>query len=482
MSTRFAKIVGTLGPSSSEEFEIRQLVLAGLDVVRLNFSHGTHDDHAKRIALIRKLSDEIGKPLTILMDLQGPKLRIGNLPENSLDLVAGQDVALSSLDENAEDIDSQVTYIPFDVPKLHEALKPGDHILLDDGQLEFEVTKLQGKAIYAKVILGGILSSHKGVNLPNANLNIPVLTAKDLEDLKFGLASGIDMVAISFVKDEKDIIFVREKINNTSNSVEYIPIIAKIERPQAMDNLEEIIKVADGVMVARGDLGVEMSPALVPVAQKEIIRLANRHAKIVITATQMLDSMIHNPRPTRAEAADVANAIFDGTDAVMLSGETAAGKYPVQSVSMMDGIVREAESHFFEWGHLDDVTLAFQNDDAISISRAARELAHDRDVAAIIVFTQSGRTAQWMSKAKPHVPIYAFTPDEKTYHKLGILWGVTPLLVPHADTLETMITHVETAITTSTTLKSGDQVVVISGFPVGEFRKPNLALLYTIKG
>jgi len=482
MSTRFAKIVGTLGPSSSEEFEIKQLILAGLDVVRLNFSHGTHDDHAKRIALIRKLSEELAKPITILMDLQGPKLRIGNLPGNKLNLIAGQRVALSSIDEKADVIDNQVTFIPFDVPRLHEALIPGDHILLDDGQLEFEVTSLQGKAIYANVILGGTLSSHKGVNLPNANLNIPVLTPKDIEDLEFGLLHDIDMVAISFVKDENDISYVRQKISEILNSGEVIPIIAKIERPQAMKNLEGIIKIADGVMVARGDLGVEMSPALVPVAQKEIIRFANRHAKIVITATQMLDSMINNPRPTRAEAADVANAIFDGTDAVMLSGETAAGKYPIQSVSMMDGIVREAECHFIEWGHLDEVTLEFKNDDAISISRAARELAHDRDVAAIIVFTQSGRTAQWMSKAKPHVPIYAFTPDEKTYHKLGILWGVTPLLVPHADTLETMITHVETAITTSTTLNPGDQVVVISGFPVGEFRKPNLALLYTIKG
>jgi pyruvate kinase len=246
--------------------------------------------------------------------------------------------------------------------------------------------------------------------------------------------------------------------------------------------MEKIIQVTDGVMVARGDMGVEMSPAIVPVVQKEIIRSANRHAKIVITATQMLDSMINNPRPTRAEAADIANAIFDGTDAVMLSGETAAGKYPIESVQMMNSIVIEAEKHMGEWAHLDTFEQELKSDDGISITRAAKELAQDREVAGIVVFTQSGRTALWMSKAKPNVPIFAFTPIEETYFRMGLYWGVTPLLVPHADTLETMIKHVETAITTTTSLTSGQQVVVISGFPVGEFRTPNLALLYTIQG
>lgn len=481
MAERFAKIVGTLGPSSSDEKTIRQLLMAGLDVARLNFSHGNHIDHKARIALLRKLSYELGKPVTILIDLQGPKLRIGKLSVDYLTLTADQEVVLSSLDTNP-DIKGEVTYIPFDVPMLHRALKPGNHILLDDGQLEFEVLGVVGEAIHAKVVLGGKLSSHKGVNLPGANLEIPVLTTKDLQDLEFGLAQGIDLVAISFVKDEQDIIQVRDTIKRLSPTKAYTPIIAKLERPEAIRNLEKIMVVTDGVMIARGDLGVEMSPATVPVAQKEIIKSANRHAKIVITATQMLDSMINNPRPTRAEAADVANAIFDGTDAVMLSGETAAGKYPLQSVQMMDSIIREAEKHFLEWGHTDTYIDEDQLDDSISMTRAARTLAHDRNVSAIVVFTQSGRTAQLMSKSKPSVPIIAFTPEERTYHLCGLLWGVTPLLVPHADTLETMITHVETAITTSTHLKSGQQVVVISGFPVGEFRKPNLALLYTLKG
>ena len=481
MNKRFAKIVGTLGPSSNDESIVKKLILSGLDIARLNFSHGTHAEHAERIRILRKLSEELGKPVSILMDLQGPKLRIGELPPEGLDLIAGQLVLLSSYENHPLVVD-QTIYIPFEVPDLHKALKPGNHILLDDGHLEFEVLSIVGSSIHAKVILGGRLSSHKGVNLPGAHLEIPVLTEKDLKDLKFGLEQGVDAVAISFVKDENDILHVRNTIKQLSSEKSNIPIIAKMERPEAINNMEKIIQVTDGVMVARGDMGVEMSPARVPVVQKEIIRSANRHAKIVITATQMLDSMINNPRPTRAEAADIANAIFDGTDAVMLSGETAAGKYPIESVQMMNSIVVEAEKHMGEWAHLDTFEQETKSDDGISITRATKELAQDREVAGIVVFTQSGRTALWMSKAKPNVPIFAFTPVEETYFRMGLYWGVTPLLVPHADTLETMIKHVETAITTTTTLTSGQQVVVISGFPVGEFRTPNLALLYTIQG
>lgn len=481
MNKRFAKIVGTLGPSCSSEAILKKLILSGLDIARLNFSHGTHAEHAERIGMLRKLSEELGRPISILMDLQGPKLRIGNLPPEGVELAAGQFVILSSTDDQPKGTD-QATFIPFEVPDLHKVLRQGNHILLDDGHLEFEVLSVNGTSIHAKVILGGKLSSHKGVNLPGAQLDIPVLTEKDLKDLEFGLDQGVDAVAISFVKDENDILLVRNTIKKLSPGRSNIPIIAKMERPEAINNLEKIIHVTDGVMVARGDMGVEMSPSVVPVVQKEIIRAANRHAKIVITATQMLDSMINNPRPTRAEAADIANAIFDGTDAVMLSGETAAGKYPVESVQMMNSIVLEAEKHMGEWAHMDTFEQESKSDDGISITRAAKELAQDREVAAIVVFTQSGRTALWMSKAKPNVPVFAFTPVEETYFRMGLYWGVTPLLVPHADTLETMIKHVETAITTTTSLTAGQQVVVISGFPVGEFRTPNLALLYTIQG
>ena len=300
--------------------------------------------------------------------------------------------------------------------------------------------------------------------------------------MKFGLEAGVDLVAISFVKKASDIEMVRDTMRSILGNQWLPPIVAKLERPEAIANLEEIIKVTDGVMVARGDLGVEMSPALVPSVQKEIIKKSNNYGKFVITATQMLESMINNPRPTRAEAADVANAIFDGTDAVMLSAESAAGKYPVQSIRMMSSIILESERHSADWGHHNILQPDISTDDVITISHAARDMAQDKDVAAIVVFTRTGLSALWISKTKPNVPIFAFTPEAATYQWLGICWGLTPFRVPHADTLETMVTHVETALASETSLKSGDQVVVISGFPVGAFSSPNLALLYTLKG
>jgi pyruvate kinase len=477
---RFAKIVCTLGPSSNTKEMIQSLISAGMNVARLNFSHGTHEDHAAIINLIRDITEEMGISVTILQDLQGPKLRIGNLPDGKIELKAGDQVTLSSSESLM--VDESDIFIPFEIPDLHKALKPGNHILLDDGQLEMEVQSVDGERIEAQVTLGGTLKSHKGVNLPGANLAIPSFTEKDHSDLKFGLEHGVDMVAISFVKNANDVLTVRNAIKDLApnNKAAKTPIIAKLERPEALEDLEEIMKVTDGVMVARGDLGVEMSPAAVPIAQKEIIACANIHAKVVITATQMLDSMINNPRPTRAEATDVANAVFDGTDAVMLSGETAAGKYPLESVKMMSSIVKTAEANISRWGNTNFSTELAEQSDPVSITRAARELAKDRNVAAIVVFTQSGRTARLMSKTRPDVPIYAFTPEICTYRKMSLYWGVTPLLVPYADTLEMMIKHVETAIATATNLEKGQQVILLSGFPVGAFRQPNLALLHTL--
>jgi len=477
---RFAKIVCTLGPSSNSEEMIRALISAGMNVARLNFSHGTHESHAKLIKLIREIADDMGTSITILQDLQGPKLRIGKLPEGKIDLQAGDHVSLSSSESLVVSEDD--IFIPFEIPDLHKALKPTDHILLDDGQIEMEVKSIDGERIEAVVTLGGTLKSNKGVNLPGANLTIPIFTQKDRDDLKFGIENDIDMVAISFVKQADDIVTVRNAIREltSNNKAVKTPIIAKLERPEALEDLEEIMKVTDGVMVARGDLGVEMSPAAVPIAQKEIIACANTHAKLVITATQMLDSMINNPRPTRAEATDVANAVFDGTDAVMLSGETAAGRYPLESVRMMTSIIKAAEKNLSKWGNVSFKTEMADQSDPVSITRAARELANDRNVAAIVVFTQSGRTARLMSKTRPDVPILAFTPEIRTYRQMSLYWGVIPLLVPYADTLEMMTKHVETAIATTTNLKKGQQVILISGFPVGAFRQPNLALLHTL--
>lgn len=475
---RSAKIVATIGPTSQDELTLTRLIQSGLNVARLNFSHGTHQDHAARIKLIRHLSDKLGRPITILQDLQGPKLRVGKLPPEGVELKAGQIVNLCQGMECSYNHEGAII-IPMDVPNLKEAIEPGNRILLDDGNLEMEVVEVRSDAILAKVVLGGTLTSNKGVNLPGAKLVIPGFTEKDEEDLIFGLSQGVDAVAISFVRSASDIEIVRQAIRRIAPVNFEIPIIAKLERPEAIVNLHEILHATDGVMVARGDLAVETSPAEVPITQKRIIQEANLHAKIVITATQMLDSMIHNPRPTRAEASDVANAIFDGTDAVMLSGETASGAYPVEAVQMMNLIVTEAEHHFGDWGH-NNIFSEETRDDAISMTRAARELAHDRNVAAIAVFTQTGRTALMMSKSRPRVPIIGLTPLVRTYQRMNLYWGVTPFLVPFANTVEEMILTVEKALLSTPSIREGDQVIILSGFPVGSFRLPNLALLHTI--
>lgn len=482
MLERKAKIVATIGPTSQDEAVFRRLVESGLDIARLNFSHGTHAEHAERIQTIRKVSAELCKPVAILQDLQGPKLRVGSLPTEGVELVAGRTLVLAPADSSQSEIQAPegATIIPMDVPNLVNSLQPGNRILLDDGQLELQVVRLGTNFIEAEIVLGGILKSHKGVNLPGANLDIPALQPKDLQDLAFGLQQQVDAVAISFVRTAEDVEKVRRAIRELDPSQADLPIIAKLERPEAIENLEGILKVAYGVMVARGDLGVETSPASVPIMQKKIIEAANRHGRVVITATQMLDSMIHNPRPTRAEASDVANAIFDGTDAVMLSGETASGSYPIESVMMMDTIVREAERNFAQWGHCDDGREEPVDDDAISITRAARELAHDRNVTAIAVFTETGKTALLMSKARPKVPVLAFTPDERTLRRLVLYWGVTPFLVPFSSSVESMLTHVDNAIVASTPVRAGQQIVMISGFPVGARRPPNFAVLHTV--
>ena len=477
--SRKAKIVATLGPASDSEDILGKMVLAGMDVARFNFSHGTHEEHAQRLDRIRKISCKLKKPITILQDLQGPKLRVGVLPEKGVNLVPGSLVRMCSVSQ-LECTPSDLLTIPMDVPDLIHQLSIGSRILLDDGRLEVQVTSLQGDMIEAKVTLGGKLTSHKGVNLPGADLQIPAFTEKDREDLKFGLENNIDMLAISFVQTVHDIEMVKAAIEKIDPKKKDIPIIAKLERPKAITNLEAILQNVYGVMVARGDLGVETSPSEVPIIQKMIIEKANQQNKIVITATQMLESMINNPRPTRAEASDVANAIFDGTDAVMLSGETAAGNYPIETIKMMDQIVEVAEKNFDAWGHCETPSTAIIQDDAIAMVSATRALAHDRNVNAIAVFSLSGKTALLMSKARPEVPILTFTPNETTYHKLGIMWGVQPFLVPVAQSVEQMISIVESSILSFTELKKGQQIIFVTGLPVYAMRAPNFALLHTI--
>ncbi len=473
---RKAKIVATLGPACDGEAMLERLIDAGVNVARLNFSHGTHEQHAVRIADIRSISERMNISVGILQDLQGPKIRVGNLP-SPLQLYDGQHVALYAAEDEAPDADGHV--IPVDFQQFFEAVQTGERLLLDDGRLTLEVDSVSARALRARVIVGGILTSHKGINLPGAQLRISGYTSKDEADLAFGIAQGVDAVAVSFVRTPEDVTQVREAMERFSKGKPAPMLIAKLERPEAIENLDAILGVVDGVMVARGDLGVELPPERVPVLQKQIIRKASARGKLVITATQMLESMIQNPLPTRAETSDVANAIFDGTDAVMLSAETASGQYPLETVRMMARVIEEAESHFPEWGTELEPIGGLGESDAASMARAAHELANDRDVTAVAVFTSQGSTAWLVSKIRPAKRILAFTPDLKTYRKLAFLWGVYPQLVPFVTTLEAMIGYVDTALM-QTGIKQGDQVVVVCGFPIGAMRPPNMALLHNV--
>jgi pyruvate kinase len=358
-------------------------------------------------------------------------------------------------------------------------IAPGDRILIDDGSIELQVRSISETEVETEIIVGGHLGSNKGINLPGVDLSTPALSGKDYEDLEIGLELGVDAIAMSFVRRAEDVALLQKEIQSRHEG--HIPVIAKLERPEAVERLNEILQVCDGVMVARGDLGVEVSPEKVPSLQKHIIQHANANLKTVITATQMLESMIQNPRPTRAEASDVANAVFDGSDALMLSGETAIGQYPILAVNTMSRIILDAEEHMTEWGYRPAEGTATTEDDAVATTHAAHALAHDREVAAIVVFTRSGRTARLMSKARPRVRILAFTPEETTYRKLALYWGVAPFLVPKANSVEEMLGRVREACLVSDVLHLGDQVVLVASLPVGAMGPPNFTLLHTLE-
>ena len=473
---RNAKIVATIGPASDSEAELEKLIKAGMNVARLNFSHGTHEQHAQRVIRIREVSKKLSIPVGILQDLQGPKIRVGRL-EAPLQLSIGEDVCLYATKDDSPKTDSQL--IPVDFRELFDSVHVDDKLLLDDGRLKLEVVSAEGQVVHAKVLVGGALFSHKGINLPGVKLRIAGFTEKDKADLAFGISQNVDAVAISFVRSAEDVKTVRAAIVELSKDKRQPMLIAKLEKPEAMHELEEILDVVDGVMVARGDLGVELPPEQVPSLQKKIIRSANAKAKLVITATQMLESMIQNPLPTRAEASDVANAIFDGTDAVMLSAETASGEYPSESVAMMSRIVLEAESHFKEWGSQQDGRAGLGSSDAASMARAANALSSDPDVQGIAVFTMQGRSAWLMSKARPPKQILGFTPERDTLNQLAFLWGVQPHLVRYANSLDDMIADVDSVLLKSG-IKSGQQVVLVCGYPIGDQRPPNMALLHTV--
>jgi len=473
---RKAKIVATLGPASDTDAVLEALFRAGMNVARLNFSHGTRADHAARIARIRRVADELGLAIGILQDLQGPKIRVGELAA-PLTLVAGEEVYLYPEKEQVPVPAGK--QIPVDFRELFDAVQAGDHLLLDDGRLSLEALAVDDAGITARVIDGGTLTSHKGINLPGAMLRISGFTDKDRTDLAFGISQDVDAVAVSFVRSAADVRAVRAAMEALCGDKPLPLLIAKLEKPEALQHIDEILDVVDGVMVARGDLGVELPPERVPPLQKQIIRSANARAKLVITATQMLESMVHNPLPTRAEASDVANAVFDGTDAVMLSAETAAGDYPVEAVAIMARIVAEAESHFVEWGSRQDRRAGLGESDVAAMARAANELVRDSDVTAVAVFSMRGRSAWIMSKARPEKRILGFTPEAYTYRQMAFLWGVQPYLVKMADSMDEMLADVDHALLGSG-IQLGQQVVLICGYPVGALCPPNLALLHTV--
>jgi pyruvate kinase len=472
---RKTKIIATLGPSSDTPEKIEALIRAGMNVARLNFSHGTLDYHAQVLDTVRQVAARLKRPIAILQDLQGPKIRIGTFADGGdATLKDGATFVITTRDVPGTEQLVSTTYrgLPWD-------LNPGDVILLDDGNIELKVQDTSDTDVTTTVTHGGLLKPRKGINLPGIFVNVPPLTEKDRADLAFGLEHGVDYVAISFIQRAPDVLDVRRAIHKINPAKDNTPIIAKLEKPAALENLSAILDAADGVMVARGDMGVELSPQQVPTAQKQIIEAANGRGKIVITATQMLESMINSPRPTRAEASDVANAIFDGTDAVMLSAETASGQYPVEAVKMMAAIADEAEQHEKEWGHFREAHES-TSVDAVAIARAARELARDRNVEGIAIFTRTGRSARILSKERPSVPVLAFTPEPDTYPRLAMLWGVQPYLVPTATSVEEMILDVENALIRETGLTPGQQVVLIAGLPIGHMGPANIVLLHTV--
>ncbi|MCX6268299.1 MAG: pyruvate kinase, partial [Bacteroidetes bacterium] len=431
---------------------------------------GKYEDHAGVIKSLRVISDELNKPVTIMQDLQGPKIRVGQLPGGKIDIRKGEIITLLPLSE----YHSAVGTIPIDYPYVAEEAKPGMQVLLADGLFELEITEIIGNDVLCRVVEGGCLTDHKGVNFPNLNLRLPSLTEKDIRDLEFGLSQDVDWVSLSFVRSAEDVITLRNLITEKGYRK---PIIAKIEKPQAIDHLEEIVNVVNGIMVARGDLGVEMSPDKVPMLQKHIIELCNRSSKIVITATQMLESMIHEPRPTRAEASDVANAIIDGTDAIMLSGETAMGDYPVKAVEMMVKIALDVETK-----------IQFRNypptghSDIIALSRAANQMEDVVDPACIVVMTTSGRSAQFVAAERPHSPVFAFTTHIDVYHALNLLWGIRPVFIEdHPGTFEEMVAVAERNLLERHLARSGDKILLMGGIPAHEAGGTNFITVHTIR-
>ena len=470
---RRTKIVCTIGPATRSAENLRLLVEAGMNVARLNFSHGSHQQHAEVIGHLRAISREMSTPLAILQDLSGPKVRVGAIAGEGVLLRPGAEITLT-----LDDVPGDEHQINLPVPEIFEAVGTGTHLMLDDGLLELRVKSKRAGALVCEVIVGGLLSSNKGVNVPGVSLPIAAVTDKDLDDLRFGIAQKVDYVAASFVRTASDIAVLRGVCEAARAK---IPLIAKIEKHEAVQNIDAIMEAVDGIMVARGDLGVEVPIDEVPVIQKMLIRKANRAGKPVITATQMLDSMIRNPRPTRAEVSDVANAIFDGTDAVMLSGETAVGLYPFETVRMMAKIATHTEGSI-DYGNILDEKTRLDTGQSITgaVGQATCDIAHDLSCTAILTASATGRTARVVSRYRPRAPIICATNRLETYQRLALVWGVQPVMVEIADDSDSMMQASIDAAEQTGLVKTDDVVVLTGGVPVGRPGSTNFIKIHRI--
>jgi len=467
MTESRAKIVCTLGPSSGSKAILFQLIKNGMDVARLNFSHGTHESHQKIIRLIREGSRKYKKTVAILQDLQGIKIRVGLFDGGQVELRKGSRVFIHPGDGRG---DGQNIFISY--PALLKDARKGDRVLLDDGLMQLVITGKTEDALISRVMEGGILKDRKGVNLPGVKISLTSFTKKDERDLELGMRMAVDYIAVSFVRNAGDIVSVRNWLRKKGKD---LPIIAKIEKPEALLNIDQILDVSEGIMIARGDLGVEVPPEEVPLIQKELIRKANNRGRLVITATQMLESMKENPRPTRAEATDVANAVIDGTDALMLSAETAAGQYPLQSFMMMDRIIRHTEE-------TQKVATDYVSSNSYpeALAYAAARAADDIGAAILVAFTKSGFTARLVSKIRPKVPIIAFTSDRNVMSRLPLYWGVVPKYMRPLVHIDQLLLEMEKALLKENIIKAGDRIVIIASSPLSTRAKTNFLKLHQI--
>ncbi|MEV6280935.1 pyruvate kinase [Nocardia sp. NPDC051832] len=465
---RRTKIVCTLGPATATEERIRELVESGMDVARLNFSHGEHADHAENYKKVRAASDDLGRAVGILADLQGPKIRLGRFKEGKTMWATGEEVRIT-----VDEIEGSHDRVSTTYKELAADAKPGDRLLVDDGKVGLTVTAVEGNDVVCRVTEGGPVSNNKGVSLPGMDVSVPALSEKDIEDLEFALELGVDFIALSFVRSPSDVELVHDIMDKVGRRV---PVIGKLEKPEAIDNLEAVVLAFDAVMVARGDLGVELPLEQVPIVQKRAVQMARENAKPVIVATQMLESMIENSRPTRAEASDVANAVLDGADAVMLSGETSVGAYPIETVRTMARIVSAVEAESTRVPPLTHVPRTKRG----VISYAARDIGERLNAKALVAFTQSGDTVRRLARLHTPLPLLAFTPLPEVRSQLSLTWGTETFIVPTVDSTDAMIHQVDVALLSLGRYQKGDLVVIVAGSPPGTVGSTNLIHVHRI--